>query len=217
MGYIHTVQINGNIKYLIEPNLYATARGTSSALIAGVTDFELFSGAYVHIKINEVSNNATLNVNGTGAKDIYYNDSPILANTLTAGNIYTFVYTGTHWEIIGDITNKNILIGTTAEWITQSSVIPTAGTILIYTDHGTYTDENDNNITVPGIKISDGSTPLIDIPFVGDDIHKEIMDTLNNHINDNIRHITAGERDFWNNKLNCEDIVINNNLIFNRN
>lgn len=217
MGYIHTVQIDGGVPYLIEPNLYSTARGTSSALTAGVTDFELFSGAYVHIKINEVAGGATLNVNNTGAKPIYYKGAPVMANVLTSGNIYTFIYTGTYWEIVGDITNKNILIGTTNEWANQSSAVFPAGTILVYTNAGSYINDNNDTIIVPKIKISDGSTPVIDSSFLGDEIYHEIMDTLNDHINDNIRHITAEEREFWNNKLNCENTVNDNNLILNRN
>lgn len=39
---------------------------------------------------------------------------------------------------------------------------------------------------------------------------------LDNHINDNVRHITAEERTFWNNKLNCTT-VSEERLIFNRN
>jgi hypothetical protein len=35
---------------------------------------------------------------------------------LSEDNIYTFIYTGVHWDIVGDITGKNIMIGTTAEW-----------------------------------------------------------------------------------------------------
>jgi len=35
---------------------------------------------------------------------------------LTADNIYTFIYDGTKWNVVGDIISKNILVGTTAEW-----------------------------------------------------------------------------------------------------
>lgn len=217
MGYLHTVKIDNGVPYLIQPNVYATATGTSTALIAGVTDFSLFSGAYVHVKVGDVINNATLNVNGTGAKAIYYDGSPITTGTLTSDHIYTFVYTGTNWELIGDITNKNILIGTTAEWASQQSLRPPVGTILVFTDYTSYTDENDNIIAVPGIKISDGSTPTLDLPLIGDHVKIEVMNALNQHINDNIRHVSQNDRDFWDNKLNCNDSVTSNNLIFNRN
>lgn len=216
MGYIHTVTIANDGQYLIEPNLFATAGGTTTALTAGINNFTLFSGAYVSIRVGVVDANATLNVNNTGAKNIYYNDVQIGANMLTEGNIYTFIYDGTKWNVVGDITGQNIMFGTVAEWGTRYNFVAPQGTIMIYTNHGTI-ETNDTTIAVPAIKIADGSTPCIDLPFVGDDVKQEIMTTINNHINDNVRHITAEERTFWNNKLNCEDTVTSNNLILNRN
>lgn len=200
--------------------LFATATGTSSALTATIDNYSLISGSYVHIKVGEVSANATLNINNTGAKLIYYSGVPISSGMLSDGNIYTFVYTGTYWEVIGDITGQNILIGTTAEWTQRHNYVAPRGTILIYTDHGTITTTI-NGIevtkTVPGIKIADGSTPVIDMPFVGDDVAAAIRREITDHINDNVRHITAAERLFWNNKINCNDAVNENNLILNRN
>ena len=197
MAYIHTINLGEGQRYLIEPKLFATAGGTSTALTAGISDFELFPGAYVYIKVGTVGANATLNVNGTGAKDIYYKGVQISAGLLTEDNIYIFIYDGTHWNIIGDITGQNIIVKTTAEWRGMSSYVPPKGTILVYSDHGT-----SNGKTVPGIKVADGLAYGIDQPFVGDDVRDSILETLNNHINDNVRHITDAERTFWNNKLN---------------
>lgn len=213
MGYIHSVQLNDNSTHRIEPTLFATAGGTSAALTAGISNFELAAGVYVNIKVSTVDANATLNVNNTGAKDIYYNGMQISANMLSEDNIYTFIYTGVHWDIVGDITGKNIMIGTTAEWQAHSTYVAPAGTICIYSDRGSYKDTNNNNIIVPGIKISDGYAYVTSLPFVGDDVIAAIRSELNNHINDNVRHITAEERTFWNNKLNTtldgEILVLN--------
>lgn len=217
MGYIHSVQLDDNSIHRIQPTLFATAGGTSTALTAGISNFELAAGVYVNIKVNTVGANATLNVNNTGAKPIYYNGTAINANTLSEDNIYTLIYTGTNWEIIGDITGKNIMIGTTAEWNAHGSYIAPEGTIIIYTDHGTYVDANENTIIVPGIKISDGLAYSVDLPFIGDDVAAAIRNELNDHINDNIRHITSAERTFWNNKLNCNDTVAEEVLVLNRN
>lgn len=213
MGYIHSVQLNDNSTHRIEPTLFATAGGTSAALTAGINNFELAAGVYVNIKVSTVDANATLNVNNTGAKDIYYNGMQISANMLSEDNIYTFIYTGVHWDIVGDITGKNIMIGTTAEWQAHSTYVAPAGTICIYSDRGSYKDTNNNNIIVPGIKIGDGHAYVTSLPFVGDDVIAAIRSELNNHINDNVRHITAEERTFWNNKLNTtldgEILVLN--------
>lgn len=219
MGYIHTVKLEGT-DYLIEPLLFTTASGTSQALTAAISNFALFTGAYVNIKVGEVGDNATLSVNGTDAKPIYYNNSQISAGMLSANHIYTFIYDGTNWVVLGDITGKNILINTTTGWQTLYNHTYPRGTILIYTNHGTVTEIVNNEEvtkTVPGIKISDGSTPIIDLPFVGDDVIAGVRSEINTHINDNVRHITAEERAFWNNKINCEDTVSSNNLILTRN
>lgn len=203
MGYIHSVTITNGDSYLIEPKLFATAGGTRIALTAGISGFTLMAGAYVHIKVGDVGSNATLNVNNTGAIDIYYNGIQISADMLTENNIYTFVYDGSHWNVLGDIAAKNIMIGTTAEWATRVNYTAPRGTILVYTDHGTYTN-NGTTITVPGIKVSDGLAYVNSLPFVGDDVAASIRSELNDHINDNVKHITSAERTFWNNKLNCD-------------
>lgn len=213
MGYIHAVQLNDNSTHLIEPKLFATAGGTSTTLTAGISNFELAAGVYINLKVSTVNANATLNVNNTGAKPIYYNGVAINANMLSEDNIYTFIYTGVHWDIVGDITGKNIMIGTTAEWQAHSTYVAPMGTICIYSDRGSYKDTNNNNIIVPGIKISDGQAYVTSLPFVGDDVIAAIRSELNDHINDNVRHITAEERTFWNNKLNTtldgEILVLN--------
>ena len=209
MGYIHSVQID-NTPHLIEPSLYATAGGTSSALTAGISNFGLFPGAYINVKVNEVAANATLNVSNTGAYDIYYNGAQINANTLTADNIYTFIYDGQHWVIVGDITGKNIMIGTNAEWAAHNTYRAPKGTICIYTDYQTYTDSNENTIIIPGIKVSDGLAYIADQPFIDYDIRT----ILNDHINDNVKHVTAEEREFWNHKLNCN--IVGEELQLNR-
>lgn len=215
MAYINKVQISTNDNsYLIEPTLFASASGTGSALTANISDFGLVTGSYVNITITQaISANATLNISSTGAKTIYYDGAPIIAGSLTVGRTYTFVYDGAHWVVIGDLTESNIIIGTTSYWQQHNTYIAPLGTIIVYTDHGSYTSNN-NTITVPGIKISDGLAYAIDLPFVGDDVAAAIRSELNNHINDNIRHITSTERTFWNNKLNCD--IDGENLQFNR-
>lgn len=104
---------------------------------------------------------------------------------------------------------KRISIGTTAEWRAKLTYVPNRGDILIYTDKDTL----NNNVTIAGIKIGDGLAYGIDLPFVGDEIAEDLL----NHINDNIRHITSAERIKWNNKITCENSVVNENLILTRN
>ena len=107
------------------------------------------------------------------------------------------------------INGKEIKIGSTADWSNNLTYIPNKGDIILYTDKSTLR----NNTTIAGIKIGDGLAYCVDLPFVGDDIAEDLL----NHINDTIRHITAEERNKWNNKLNCEDSVTGETLILNRN
>ena len=107
------------------------------------------------------------------------------------------------------VDGKAILIDTTANWRNKTTYIPNLGDIVIYTDKATLAD----NTTVPGIKIGDGRAYGIDLPFVGDDI----LEQLTAHIADSVKHITAAERVFWNDKLNCNDEVNEETLILHRN
>ena len=109
MAHIHQVNIDSS-EYLIEPLLFAIAGGTSTALTATINHFELAAGVYVSIKVGNVGGNATLNVNNTGDKQIRYNNSQIDDNTLLSNHIYTFLYDGTYWVVVGDIIRKNVSV-----------------------------------------------------------------------------------------------------------
>ena len=86
---------------------------------------------------------------------------------------------------------KQVLFNTTAAWNAQVQLTSEPDTLYIYTDH--QTDSQGNKIA--GIKVGDGNAYLIDLPFTD----AVIME----HIDDNVRHITAEERAFWNNKVSC--------------
>lgn len=87
------------------------------------------------------------------------------------------------------ITVNNVLVGTTAEWNSNPSLIGKKGTVYIYTDKSVNSDGD----PVPGFKVGDGLAYLIDAPF-----NDDIMMT---HINDSSIHVTDEERLFWNNKV----------------
>ena len=107
------------------------------------------------------------------------------------------------------LNGMKIEIGSVVEWQARLNYIPSRGSILIYTDKETLND----NTTVPGIKIGDGSAYGIDLPFIGDDIAESLM----GHINNTIVHITAAERTKWDGKLNCNDEITNETLVLTRN
>ena len=112
----------------------STAAGTAAKVVS-CTGFVLAGGAIITVKFTATNTaaNPTLNVNNTGAKAIMYRGSAISAGYLAANRVYTFVYDGTDYELIGDIntdTNTTYGIGNTT----------TAGIGKLYTGTGSNTD-----------------------------------------------------------------------------
>lgn len=89
-----------------------TTSASTAAKTVSCTGFSLATGAEITVKFTYTNTAAspTLNVNGTGAKPIYYRGSAILSSYLAANRTYTFRYNGTQWDFVGDInvdTNTN--------------------------------------------------------------------------------------------------------------
>lgn len=83
---------------------------------------------------------------------------------------------------------------TTEHWADLPGFLPSKGAIIIYSDYAIVDGK-----AVPAVKIGDGSTYLADLPFVSDDIRQ----TLQEHIDNTQIHVTASEKDLWNNKVSC--------------
>ena len=65
----------------------------TTAVTANLAGYILMDNGIVVIKFNyDVPTSATLNINGQGAKAIYYNDAPIINETIKAGYTATFIY-----------------------------------------------------------------------------------------------------------------------------
>lgn len=65
---------------------------------------------------------------------------------------------------------------------------------------------------IPGIKIGSGNAYVQDLAFIDEDTRR----TLAEHIEDLDIHVTAEEKAFWNNKVNTEDTVVGETLVFTR-
>ena len=84
--------------------------------------------------------------------------------------------------------------------------VPLKGEVIVYSDYETI-----NGVNVPNFKVGDGLAYVPDLPFVGDDIRQQ----LTAHLLDTTAHLTASEREFWNNKVRCYlDTTDLENLIF---
>ncbi len=98
-----------------------------------------------------------------------------------------------------DLGLGNVYYDTTAAWNAQPELIAEEAAIYIYSDYQIYTDEAGNRTVIAGLKVGDGTSYLIDMPFVTDNMSS----TLINHLADTTVHITAAEREFWNNKVSA--------------
>lgn len=106
MGYIQAISINTGTPYLIEPTVFAALTNTgdtATALSTTIPNFELASGISITIQMTVTNNaNATLNINNSVAKPIYYKNAPIEANMMHKDYIYNLVYDGTKWHVVGE-------------------------------------------------------------------------------------------------------------------
>ena len=82
----------------------STSASTAAKTVT-CTGFGLITGAEITMKFTytNTASSPTLNVNGTGAKPIYYRGSAISASYLGANRTYTFRYNGAQWDFVGDI------------------------------------------------------------------------------------------------------------------
>ena len=83
-----------------------------------------------------------------------------------------------------------VLYNTTAYWNSRPQLIAKRGYVYVYSDYKQSEGED-----VAGIKVGDGTSYLIDMPFIDK--------PLDDHIANEVRHITSEERAFWNSKVRC--------------
>ena len=96
------------------------------------------------------------------------------------------------WKAVEEAGLRHIYYDLTQNWEAQTTMISEAGAIYIYSDYSEVDGKK-----VPAIKIGDGKAYLADLPFAS----QELLSLLTDHINDRTVHITAQEREFWNNKV----------------
>ena len=100
----------------------AAATAAKTAVLSG---FKLVTGASVIVKfsVTNTAESPTLNVNNTGAKAIRYKNAAIPAGYLAANKVYSFVYDGTYWQLVGDVeTNNSVDTKNSIVEIVQGSV-----------------------------------------------------------------------------------------------
>ena len=77
-----------------------TAASTTAKTVS-MSGYKLIKNGMVSIEFDyDVPANATLNINNTGAKSIYYKKAAITDNIIKAGDIATFISDGTNYRLI---------------------------------------------------------------------------------------------------------------------
>lgn len=127
MANINTIKLN-NSNFETRPYVECTTAKSTAAKAATLSGFTLYNGATILVKFTNgnSASNPTLNINSTGAKNIYFNSGK-LSSTLyyswNAGMVIEFVYDSTsdRWEML-TTTNTNTTY-TIPDAITESTII----------------------------------------------------------------------------------------------
>ena len=114
MAIISHINVNNEENPIASNNMLYGVCSTAAATAAKTvtisdSKFTLQTGAVVTVKFthgNSTNNSPTLNVDSTGAKDIYM--SGIRQWQLNENGIYTFIYDGTNWNILNPFTVRGI-------------------------------------------------------------------------------------------------------------
>lgn len=99
----------------------------------------------------------------------------------------------------------NYYSGTTAYWNAQPTTVAKAKSIYIYTDYSTV-----DNKVVPGVKIGDGTSYLIDMPF----LDAPISQLISSHLTNTTIHVTAADKARWDARTGLDVSIDNGNLVF---
>lgn len=127
-----------------------TAEATAAKVVT-LSNYTLVKNGIVSVKFTyAVPANATMNINSKGAKNIYFRGAKITAGIIKAGDIATFMYDGTQYQLISIDRWQNDLTSHTHNYAGSSS----AG--------GAATSANKVNTNLT-IKLNSGSTEGTDL------------------------------------------------------
>ncbi|MCI8418479.1 MAG: hypothetical protein HFI33_13475 [Lachnospiraceae bacterium] len=110
-------ELSGSEKLLSSNYGICSTSATATEKIVDCEDFSLVNGTEITVKFlsSNTVDNITLNVNNTGAKDIYYKDTPIARNYLQKNGTYSFRYNGTYYEFVGDSNTASGIVSTESD------------------------------------------------------------------------------------------------------
>ena len=146
------------------------------------------------IKLTSKSLDEIMNVGFGELQSLTENDYNKLRNKPTINSIV----------LEGALTAKDLGLGqvyydTKENWDTQTTLVAEEGVVYIYSDYMIIEDEAGNQTPVAGIKIGDGTSYLIDLPYISD----AATYLITMHVSNSGVHVTPAEKQFWNNKVSA--------------
>lgn len=166
---IEKIKLNAtNVAYCTCP----TAAATAAKVISVVSNeqWKLVAGSMITVLFSETNTaeNPTFNVNGTGAKNVYYGSSRITTSSLSyAGYVnrpMNFMYDGTQYRFIGWGYDSN-----TDTKVQQNAAITTAGEYPVILAYSTSTSKVTNAVNKTSTLKYNPNTQVLTAPtFNGD-------------------------------------------------
>lgn len=98
----------------------------------------------------------------------------------------------------------SIYYNTVEGWDAQPELVSEKNAMYVYTDA-----YEENGTLIPSIKIGDGSSYLIDIPFV----ESKLMEDFNDHIRNTQIHVSEEDRIRWDNKVRAYHSTVEDETI----
>lgn len=86
-----------------------------------------------------------------------------------------------------------VLYGSTLEWAQDKTRIAQKGVIYVYSDYVKASDGAGGTVDVPGFKVGDGTSYLIDMPFAQGEVNAEVIA----HIENQKIHVSDDDRKRW--------------------
>lgn len=96
-------------------------------------------------------------------------------------------------DTVVEVKKKQVFYDTTKNWNSDKTRIAQKGYIYVYSDYAQTTGFAGQVINVPGIKVGDGTSYLIDMPFAQGDVNEEVK----NHITNKEIHVSKDDRERW--------------------
>jgi hypothetical protein len=127
----------------------------------------------------------TLNVNGTGAKAIYYNDAIVTSSSSTYGGyadrVTTYAYDGTNWVWLSNSYDAN-----SDTKVTQNAAITTAGEYPVALAYSTSTSKVTNVLNKTSTLKYNPSTKILTAPTFKGDLDGTATNATNDEDGNNI-------------------------------